>query len=454
MPLIHIYLKAGKGAKYHKDLGDCLHQAFTETWGIPFKDRFHIFHEKSVEDLQIDRTMWGMERSDDCVVFHVFTSPRTKPMKLAFYERLTALLQQKVGMRPDDVFISIFTNTKDDWSFGKGRAQLLDAQQPATRGTKRPLEAELPVSWPVELNYGEEAPAGKRVGRYINQEDKGDCIDKDKKLKITMHNARALAQPGRLDTNGFELQNWPTAVQDFQDNAEVEHAYYQEIRALVKKTSGAHRVLIFDHTVRNSDNTNLNVSKGQDSAAPVLRVHCDYTAKSAPRRLMSFVQSGVYSQLRKRKLTEEDIKDLASRRFAFINVWRSISEEPVEKKPLAVCDTRSVPENDQFLYELIFPDRVGENYSLKFNEAHKWHYYPRMVKDECLVFKVYDKKEDGPRFTFHTAFDDPLTTPESPARQSIEVRTIAFFDDNSEMDDSSFTSPAARRAVEASSAHD
>lgn len=433
MPLIHIYLQEGKGAKYHKDLGDALHQALIETWGIPFKDRFQIYHQKKVEELQIDRQMWGMERSDDCVVFHIFTSPRTKPMKLALYERLTALLKEKVGMRPDDVFISTFSNTKDDWSFGRGRAQLLDAM-PA-RGVKRPLEAELPVSWVVDLNYGEEAPPGKRVGRYIQQADKGDCIDKDKKFKVTMHNARALAQPGLLDTTGFELQQWPTAVQDFQDNAEVEHVYYQEIRALVKKASGAHRVLIFDHTVRNSDNTNLNVSKGQDSAAPVLRVHCDYTAASAPRRLMSFAKSGVYSQIRKRTLTEEDFKDLASRRFAFINVWRSIVDEPVEKKPLAVCDTRSVPEKDQFLYELIFPDRVGENYSLKFNEAHKWHYYPRMTKEECLIFKVYDKKEDGPRFTFHTAFDDPLTTSKSPARQSIEVRTIAFFDD-SEVDDS------------------
>lgn len=453
MPLCHIYLKEGKGAKYLSDIGDGLHQALMETWGIPVKDRFQIYHQKSGGELQIDQSMWGVQRSDDCVVFHIFSSPRTKPMKLAFYERLAAVLEEKVGLKPDDTFISVFTNTMDDWSFGRGRAQLLDAQQSSARGTKRALEAELPVSWPIGLNYGEEAPPGKRVGRYINQADLGDAHDKDKSFKTVMHNARALKDPARLETCGFEMQDWPTAVRDFQNDAEVEHVYYQEIRALVKKASGAHRVLIFDHTIRNSDNTNLNVSKGQDSAAPVLRVHCDYTAKSAERRLMSFAKAGVYSQIRQRKLTEDDIKDLASRRFAFINVWRSIAEEPVEKKPLAMCDTRSVPESDQCLYELIFPDRVGENYSLKFNEAHKWHYYPRMVKDECLVFKVYDKKEDGPRFTFHTAFDDPLTTATSPARMSIEVRTIVFFDD-SEVDDSTVISKAARQAVEESSAHD
>lgn len=52
-----------------------------------------------------------------------------------------------------------------------------------------------------------------------------------------------------------------------------------------------------------------------------------------------------------------------------------------------------------------------------------------MKKDECLIFKVYEKTKDGPRFTFHTAFDDPTTPADAPDRESIEVRTIACFDD-------------------------
>ena len=49
---------------------------------------------------------------------------------------------------------------------------------------------------------------------------------------------------------------------------------------------------------------------------------------------------------------------------------------------------RSVPEADRFLYELRFPDRTGENYSLRHSAAHRWYAYSRMVKEECLVFKV------------------------------------------------------------------
>ena len=55
------------------------------------------------------------------------------------------------------------------------------------------------------------------------------------------------------------------------------------------------------------------------------------------------------------------------------------------------------------------------------------YYYPQMTKDECLVFKVYDKKADGPRFVFHTAFDDPRSPEDAIPRKSIEVRCLAVF---------------------------
>ena len=51
-----------------------------------------------------------------------------------------------------------------------------------------------------------------------------------------------------------------------------------------------------------------------------------------------------------------------------------------------------------------------------------------MTRDEALVFKVYDSEKDGrARFTAHTAFEDPNTPDGAPERESIEMRTIAFF---------------------------
>jgi hypothetical protein len=78
---------------------------------------------------------------------------------------------------------------------------------------------------------------------------------------------------------------------------------------------------------------------------------------------------------------------------------------------------------------LRYPERTGETYSLEPNDKHKWYYYPQQEKDECLIFKVFDKKKDGPRFVFHTAFEDPSTPADAPPRKSIEARAIVCYDD-------------------------
>lgn len=223
--------------------------------------------------------------------------------------------------------------------------------------------------------------------------------------------------------------------------------YYEEMRKVVKKASGAESVLIFDHTIRESGNTNLNAAAG-GSAAPVPRVHCDYTSDGSPRRLKRLGKEGINSLKRGRVLTEAEVDALASKRYAFINVWRSIDKEhPVYRMPLAVCDEKSVKNEERFLYELLFPDRTGENYSLKFSPDHMWYYYPEQKADEVLVFKVFDKKEDGPRFVFHTAFEDPSCPPDAPPRTSIEARAIAFFPEEGSGDDFEEANPSRGSVV-------
>jgi len=76
-----------------------------------------------------------------------------------------------------------------------------------------------------------------------------------------------------------------------------------------------------------------------------------------------------------------------------------------------------------------YPDRVGEIYHLSYNADHRWFYFPDMQTDEAIVFKCYDSLKDGrARWSAHAAFDDPNSPLNAPARESIEMRTLAFFD--------------------------
>lgn len=230
---------------------------------------------------------------------------------------------------------------------------------------------------------------------------------------LTIRDARALAGALSLERQGFVLVDHPTRVQNFFDEEELKRVYYPEAIELVKWTSGATRVLLFDHTLRSGDEDEREAKLIRE---PVLSAHNDYTEWSGPQRV--------------RDLLPDEAEALLTRRFAIIQVWRSIAH-PIERNPLAIADARSVAPEDLIVAERRYPDRVGQTYRLSFNPAHQWFYFPAMRRDEALVFKVYDSKKDGrARFVPHTSFDNPAAPADALPRRSIEIRTLAFFDES------------------------
>jgi hypothetical protein len=227
---------------------------------------------------------------------------------------------------------------------------------------------------------------------------------------MQIQNGRMLTDRLSLDENGFVFVKHDTKVEDFFDAEQLRSIYYPEVEQLIKSTSGAVRVAIFDHTLRSGDEAEREEKLIRE---PVLSAHNDYTEWSGPNRLREFLP--------------EEAERLLERRFAIIQVWRAINQ-PIQSNPLAVADARSVAMEDLLVAERRYPHRVGQTYRLKFSPDHRWVYFPEMRRNEALVFKVFDSEKDGrARFTPHTSFNDPASPAGSPARQSIEVRAFAFF---------------------------
>lgn len=213
----------------------------------------------------------------------------------------------------------------------------------------------------------------------------------------------------RLDEAGFELVDHPTRMINFFDPDELKRIYYPEMERLIADRSGAKRVFVFDHTLRSSDEDERAARKIRE---PVQRVHNDYTEWSGPQRVRDFFP--------------DEAEALIARRFAVVQVWRAINR-PIERNPLTLADARSIAFSDLIPAERRFPDRVGEIYMVEHNPAHRWTYFPRMRRDEAIVFKVYDSDAGRARWTAHTSFDDPTTPAGAPPRESIEIRAFAFF---------------------------
>jgi hypothetical protein len=227
---------------------------------------------------------------------------------------------------------------------------------------------------------------------------------------VTIHDGRPMRERLSLDREGFILVDHETKVADFYDEEEVRSVYYPEMERLVKEFTGASRVVVFDHTLRAEDDATREEKKVRE---PVRRVHNDYTEWSGPQRV--------------RDLLPDEADALLKRRFAVIQVWRPI-RKPVSTAPLAIADARSLETKNLIATERRYPDRVGEIYHITFNPEHRWLYFSEMRRGEALVFKTYDSEKDGrARWTAHASFDDPASPPGAPPRESIEVRTLAFF---------------------------
>jgi hypothetical protein len=227
---------------------------------------------------------------------------------------------------------------------------------------------------------------------------------------VRIQDARDSASAFGLDVEGFALARHASRLRDADDAEEVRAVYYPEMERLVLDATGAARVLVFDHNVRSGVKARAGVGGVSE---PVRRVHNDYTAASALRRL--------------EQLLPAEADALAQRRYAFINVWRPLFG-PVLDTPLAVCDARSIEPSDLSRIELLYPDRVGENYNFAYSDRHRWYYFSQMRADEVLLLKCMDSPAPGrARFTAHTAFDDKRAPLDARPRESIEIRTIAFY---------------------------
>lgn len=230
---------------------------------------------------------------------------------------------------------------------------------------------------------------------------------------IVVHDGRPIADRLDLDRHGFILMRHPTAVKDFYDDAEVRRVYYPEMERLVRQVTGASKVIVFDHTIRVDDSA---VQTERKVRAPVRNVHNDFTIRSAPQRVRDL-------------LPADEAEARLKKRYGSINVWRPI-RGPVENAPLAICEYDSIADSDLIAAERHYPDgRVGGVYHLAYNPAQRWYYFPRMEREEVVLLKCFDSLIDGTaRWTAHGAFNDPTAPENAAARESIEIRTLLFFD--------------------------
>lgn len=264
------------------------------------------------------------------------------------------------------------------------------------------------------FNYTRDSGVPPEIYFYEPPSGTAVHVPGDDPQAMDVHDGWPRASEFSADREGFALRDFPAVFDDWDDDAAIKARFYPEVSDLVRRSVDARRVVIFDHTIRTKRNAAQQTAEHTTTQrAPVMLVHCDYTPNSGP--------------LRVRQLLGDEADALLKRRVAFYNVWKPLRRK-VEEKPLAMCEVGTSADADFITMALRYRDRNGEIFVMRHSPQHRWWYFPAMTPDQALLLKTYESETDGrARFLGHSAFEDPTTAPDAPPRESIELRTIAFF---------------------------
>jgi 4-oxalocrotonate tautomerase len=124
MPLVRIDVPAGKPEAVRTAIGDVVYAAMVETLKVPKRDQFMVITEHPAAGLVLDPSYLDIPRTKDALVIQLtLNEGRTVETKKAFYKAVADGLHARIGLRREDVIISLVEVKKENWSFGNGEAQ-------------------------------------------------------------------------------------------------------------------------------------------------------------------------------------------------------------------------------------------------------------------------------------------------------------------------------------------
>lgn len=128
MPLMRIDMLKGRSQAEIKQVLDISYHVMLKAFGAPDGDRYQVVTQHEPYEMPVLDTGLGIKRTDKVIIFNLVPRPRTTEQKQHFYQQLVDQLHDRLGMRKEDVVVSLVVNSDEDWSFGLGKAQFLTGE--------------------------------------------------------------------------------------------------------------------------------------------------------------------------------------------------------------------------------------------------------------------------------------------------------------------------------------
>lgn len=126
MPVFQAHIPKNRFSTEQKQaLGQALPESLNEALGIPAADQFVAITSHESDELFLDPTYMGMNRSQDAVIITVlFTAERPLADKRAVTKMICEKASKALEISADDIFIALVPVPVENFSFGRGELQL------------------------------------------------------------------------------------------------------------------------------------------------------------------------------------------------------------------------------------------------------------------------------------------------------------------------------------------
>lgn len=126
MPLVRIDITTAYTTEEAKVLLDVVHDNVVKWFKVPVRDRYQVLSRHNEDELILEDTNLGFERSSKRISIQVFSRKRQDEAKLDFYKHVVEELTEKLQISGKDVLISVIENGDADWSFADGEGQFVN----------------------------------------------------------------------------------------------------------------------------------------------------------------------------------------------------------------------------------------------------------------------------------------------------------------------------------------
>jgi len=121
MPLVQIDLDRSLAEKSGEQISKEINDALVDALGMSPTDKFQIFRTHESSELVFDPTYNDVDRRQLVSIQILMVNLYDATTKYALFDRVAAGLQN-LGIRPEDLLISVVENGMDDWYAGKSRS--------------------------------------------------------------------------------------------------------------------------------------------------------------------------------------------------------------------------------------------------------------------------------------------------------------------------------------------